>query len=104
MMNCFSDDATMFFPVKHYPSKVTGKPHIASCFKNVIEKIRATGLTRISLPVQDLDIVNYGETAVASFQILDNDLSRRTLVLRNNGDSWLITHFHASNAPLEEKN
>ncbi len=102
MMNCFSEDATIFFPVRHYSSKVTGKNQITSRFDGVIQRINAAGLTRISLPVEDLDIVDYGEIAVATFHIRDNDLSRRTIVLRKTGSDWQITNFHASNAPLEE--
>jgi ketosteroid isomerase-like protein len=102
MMSCFSEGSTSFFPSHHSPSKIVGKPQIASQFEQVIQKIRAAGLTQISLPVEELDIVNYGETALATFQIRDNDLSRRTLVLRKMEKTWVITHLHASNAPLEE--
>lgn len=103
MMQCFSDDATSFFPSRHFPSKISGKQQITNQFEQVIKKIKAAGLTQIALPVEDLEILNYGETALATFQIRDSDLSRRTLILRKTDENWLITHLHASNAPLEEK-
>ena len=102
MMNCFSEDATSFFPVNHYPSRLNSKQEITDRFEHVLGKIKAAGLSRISLPIQDLDIVNYGEIALATFHILDNDMSRRSILLKKEWDGWLISHLHASNAPLEE--
>ena len=81
MMQCFSEDATSFFPVNHYPSKIVGKPQITIRFEDVLRKINAAGLSQISLPVRDLDIVEYGDIALATFHIMDNDLSRRSIVL-----------------------
>ena len=102
IMECFSQDATSFFPVHHYPHKINDKAEITEQFRNVISKIKEAGLTRISLPVQDLDIFEFGEVALATFHIMDNDLSRRTIVLKKENGTWLITHLHASNAPLED--
>jgi ketosteroid isomerase-like protein len=101
MMGCFTEDATSFFPVHHYPSKIVGKPQITARFEDVLRKINAAGVSRISLPIRDLDVVMYGDTALATFHIMDNDLSRRTIVLRRIDNEWLIAHLHASNAPLE---
>jgi ketosteroid isomerase-like protein len=102
MMSCFAEDSTSFFPSHHYSSKIVGKSQIRARFEQVINKIKAAGLTQIALPVEDLDTMNYGETALATFHIRDSDLSRRTVVLRKNEDEWLISHLHASNAPLED--
>ena len=102
IMDCFSKDATSFFPVHHYPSRLNNKQEITERFNVVLGKIKTAGLRSISLPVQDLMIVDYGETALATFHIRDNELSRRTLLLRKTKEDWFITHLHASNAPLEE--
>ena len=103
IMDCFSQTATSFFPVHHYPFKINDKTEITEQFRNVISKIKKAGLTGISLPIQDLEIFEFGEVALATFHIMENDLSRRTVVLKKENDAWLITHLHASNAPLEEK-
>lgn len=103
MMSCYSDEATSFFPVRHHHPKISGKSQIRQQFGKVIDKITAAGLDRISLPVQDMEIADYGETALATFHIMDDTLSRRTLVLRKNKEEWLITHLHASNVPLEDE-
>jgi ketosteroid isomerase-like protein len=100
MMELFTVDATSFFPVEHHPTRLMGRDQIQLGFQRVIEKVKTAGLTRLSMTVEDLDIREYGDVAVATFHIRDNMLSRRTLVLRRTEGIWLITHLHASNAPL----
>lgn len=102
MMSCFAEEASSFFPVNHYPTYIQGKDEIRDRFEEVLVKIQGAGLTRMELPVRDLEIADYGDTALATFQIFDNDISRRTLLLKNTGEEWRIVHLHASNAPLEE--
>lgn len=101
IMRLFSADSSSFFPIKHHTTRLENKNQIKAAFKKVIEKIKQVGLNKIELPVEDLRIQEYGHYAIATFHIRENDLSRRTLILRKNGNSWLIQHLHASNAPLE---
>ena len=101
MMKEFSEDATSFFPITHHLVRLMGREEIMAAFQKVIDKMKAAGLNKLSMVVEDLDIRDYGDVAVATFHIRDNMLSRRTLVLSKVDDRWLITHLHASNAPLE---
>jgi ketosteroid isomerase-like protein len=102
MMTCFTNKATSFFPIAHQTTILEGKNEICNAFANVINKIRAEGLSSIILKPEDVKIQRFGETAVATFHIRNSELSRRTLVLRKMQNSWHIQHLHASNAPMEE--
>lgn len=100
MMACFTDDATAFFPIAHRTTFIDGKKEIAEAFSEVLSKIRAAGLDRIRLDPEDVNVQQIGDVALVTFHIRDDDLSRRTLVLRRMRDGWFIQHMHASNAPL----
>lgn len=102
MMTCFSENATAFFPAHHHPTRINGKKELTLRFRNVLKKIRDAGHDSISLPVQDLELTQYGAVTLATFHIRDNDLSRRTIILEKTDETWGITHLHASNAPLED--
>lgn len=103
MMACYTDDATAFFPVAHRTTFIDGKDEIRNEFAKVIAKIHAAGLESIRMEPEDVKIQRLGDTAIATFQIRDDDLSRRTLVLRREQGYWMIQHLHASNALLEDK-
>lgn len=102
MMSCYADDATAFFPIAHRTTFLDGKEEIRKAFSEVISKVHAAGLESLKMEPEDVKIQKLGDTAIATFQIRDDDLSRRTLVLRRDQDYWIIQHLHASNAPLEE--
>ena len=102
MMVFFEDDATSFFPSSHHIVMLDGKEEIKDAFEKVISKIHAAGHRSIKLDPEDVKTQLFGDTAIVTFHIRDNDLSRRTLVLRRNADGWFIQHLHASNAPLGE--
>jgi len=53
MMKYFSDEATSFFPVNHYPIRIHNKVHLTSRFEEVINKINAIDSTKISLPLKN---------------------------------------------------
>ncbi len=102
MMSYFAEDSTAFFPIEHHYLRLTGKNSIKGAFSNVIERIKASGKTAIKLNAEDLLLQEFGDTAIATFHIRDDDLSRRTLVLHRIDGQWLIEHLHASNAKLTE--
>jgi ketosteroid isomerase-like protein len=102
-VSCFSDDATSFFPIAHHTTFLDGKHEIREAFASVISKIKAAGHNSIRLEPEDIKIQKLGEAAIVTFHIRDRDLSRRTLILRNTREGWIIQHLHASNAPLEEE-
>ncbi len=103
MMECFTEDATVFFPVAHHHPRAEGREAIRDVFSRVLGKISANGATEIRLEPEDVRIKSFGDTAIVTFHIRDSDLCRRTLVLRREGDGWGIEHFHASNAPLPKE-
>lgn len=103
MLSCFSEDATAFFPVEHRSTRMEGRPAIGEAFSRVLKRVRDAGATRLKLDAEDLIVQRFGDVAVATFHIYGGDLSRRTVVLRNHGGTWLIVHLHASNAPIDRQ-
>ena len=69
----------------------------------MVGKIRNAGLSQISLVAEDIDLMVFGDVALATFHIRDDDLSRRTLVLKQRNEKWVIVHLHASNAPQKTR-
>jgi ketosteroid isomerase-like protein len=100
MMEYFDEEATAFFPIKHEREKLQGKQKIKDTFSNVINKISNAGLNQIKLDAEAIEITDFGDSALVTFLIHDNELNRRTLVLKRKNGRWLIFHLHASNAPL----
>ncbi len=100
MMRFFTDDATAFFPIEHQPLRLVGKEAINEAFSRVLARVRASGATQIRLDAEDIRVQMFDDVAVVTFHIRDDDLSRRTLVLRHTRGGWRIEHLHGSNAPL----
>lgn len=103
MVNCFTEDATAFFPIAHHHTRIEGREAIREVFSRVLGKISASGATGITLEPEDLHVEILGDAAIVTFHIRDNVLNRRTLLLRKDGDNWGIEHLHASNASLDPK-
>ena len=103
MMAYYADDATSFFPFRHHSPRLDGKEPIREAFARVLSKVRDSGATQIRLEAEDVHVWEFDGVAVVTFHIRDDDLSRRTLVLRPSRGRWLIEHMHASNAPLPEE-
>jgi ketosteroid isomerase-like protein len=100
MLQHVDETATAFLPVEHHTTQLMGKREIGSAFAAVVERMRASGTARIVLKPEDMILQEWGETAVASFHLRTDHLSRRTFVLRRRETQWLIMHVHASNGPL----
>ena len=100
MMEYFDEEATAFFPIRHEREKLQGKLKIKDTFSKVINKIKKAGLNHIKLEAEAIEISNFGDSALVTFLIRDNEMNRRTLVLKQRNGRWLIVHLHASNAPL----
>ena len=103
MMRFFADDATAFFPIRHRALRLVGKEAISEAFAKVLARVRASGATQIRLDAEDVHVQAFDDVAVVTFHIRDDDLNRRTLVLRRTRGRWRIEHLHASNAPLPSK-
>lgn len=100
MMKYFDNEATAFFPIKYEHQKLVGKQDIREAFSKVIKNVKKAGLTKISLDAEDIEITCFADIALVTFYIRDNELNRRTLVLKQCKERWFIIHLHASNAPL----
>src|SRR5262249_55910621 len=102
LLDCFDHQATAFLPAEHQPARLEGATAIGNAFAAVLGRVRATGATSIPLEAQDLHVQQWGDTAVATFHLRGEHLSRRTFVLRRRAGQWRIVHLHGSNAPLDE--
>lgn len=100
MMAYYTDEATSFFPIRHHSQRLDGKEAIREAFARVLSRIKDSGASSIRLEAEDIHVQEFDGVAVATFHIRDDDLSRRTLVMRLSQGRWLIEHMHASNAPL----
>lgn len=100
MMAWWADDATAFFPAEHQLERLGGKAAIRVAFAQVIARSQSAGATQLSLDVEDMRTQVLGDTAVITFHIRDEPLSRRSFVLRQKNDEWRIVHLHGSNASL----
>lgn len=98
MLDCFAGDATAFFPTEYERARLDGKKLIGSAFARVIAQVRGTGRDRLHLCPEDLRVQDNGETALATFHLRGEPLSRRTFVLGRQDGRWQIVHMHASNA------
>jgi ketosteroid isomerase-like protein len=101
MLDCFDGEATAFMPAEHQRSRLAGKEAISRAFAAVLARLGATGATSIPLDAEDVLVQEWGDTAVVTWHLRSDHLSRRTCVLRRQASRWLIVHLHASNAPLD---
>jgi len=96
----FAPDATAFFPLAPFAERLENKEQITKVFAAFFESVRRgkTGPPFMSLVPQDVAVQVYGGAAVVTFYFKGPEIvSRRTLVLRRDGGTWLIVHLHASN-------
>ena len=100
MVACYTEDATAFFPVAHHHARLEGREAIRGAFERVLERIKSSGATGMHIDPEEVLVKTFGDAAIVTFHIRDGDLSRRTLLLRKDGEDWGIEHLHASNAPL----
>jgi non-heme chloroperoxidase len=101
----FHDQATAFHPLPTSPRRNDGRPELEATFHGFFEAVRARtpGPPFLQLDPLDLRVQMLGDVAIATFHLATPDpsvLGRRTVVLRREGDRWLIVHLHASIAPV----
>ena len=64
--------------------------------RDVVE-LTLSGVTRLNIQPTDLQTQDYGAFAVVSFHLRGNDnIGRRSIVMRRDEQGWRIVHFHAS--------
>lgn len=92
-------DVTVFVPTLQ-PGRVSGKAAAVGIFRDYVDVAKKSA-ARTAIVPEDSLIEFGGDLAVVSFTVRNSGLmARRTFVSRRSGDSWLISHFHASNLPL----
>lgn len=101
----FADDITVFFPGLPFPAaRVEGRANVQSAFAQLFTQLRQRGTSGASLQPRAQRVQLYGDVAVASFHLVgQQEVGRRTLVLRRTGGRWLIVHMHGSVAPMQQR-
>ncbi|HTU11785.1 MAG TPA: nuclear transport factor 2 family protein [Allosphingosinicella sp.] len=97
----FAEDATVFFPGPPFPAvRVQGRATIQGAFGQLFAALRQRGTRSAGIRPQGLEVQLLGDTALATFLIGgQQEIGRRTLVLRRIAGRWLIVHMHGSSAP-----
>ncbi len=101
----FAEDVTGFFPGLPFPAaRVEGRANLQGAFAQLFAQLRQRGTRSASLQPRATGVQLYGDVAVASFHLVgQQEIGRRTLVLRRVGARWLIVHMHASVAPMQPR-
>lgn len=95
----FTDDASIFFPVWDYVSRVNGRKGFEKTWLELFPEFennpRQDSLT---ISPKNLLVQLYGHTAIMTFHLGDGkgELSRRTIVWVKQQSKWKIAHLHAS--------
>ena len=101
IVGTFDDAATVFFPGGQ-AQRANGKVEIREAFATLFKP--RTGA--ITITPRDVSVQMFGDLAIVTAHLSDlpttpirepMTFSRRTFVLRQVGDRWLIVHLHASN-------
>ena len=110
MRRAFAADATSFpraaarqLAVSEHVRRSSGlDPEMVAA----IEAAKASGIEPpyFGIEPRDLHIHASGDMALATFHLTqDDELGRRTFVLRRENNSWKILHVHASNVIQEDR-
>ncbi len=97
--NCFSKEATIFFPAWKEGERKTGQQEIEATWTAIFpEFIDSTKKFDLKINPKNIHVQLYGEVAIVTFHLGDGVeyLSRRTLVFRKEKTNWKIVHLHAS--------
>jgi ketosteroid isomerase-like protein len=100
-----TDDVTVFFPGPPFPAaRAQGRVAAQNAFAQLFAQLRQRGTRTVSLQPVGLAVQLYGDTAIATFHLMgQQEVGRRTLVLRRVGARWLVAHMHASVAPMQQR-
>jgi len=100
-----TDDVTVFFPGPPFPAaRAQGRAAVQNAFAQLFGQLRQRGTRNVSLQPAGLAVQLYGDTAIATFHLMgQQEVGRRTLVLRRVGARWLVAHMHASIAPMQQR-
>lgn len=97
----FAEEATFFFPpTAHAPRRANSKAEIEAVFQQVFANARRQKVhpPYVTIEPKEVKIQMLQKAALVTFHLEDADtFGRRTIVLENRGEEWLIVHVHASN-------
>lgn len=97
IVELFTEDATVFFPMNDRPLRANGRAEIGAAFLSLFNLPgyqRGRGMPK----PEALRVERMGDAALVTFQTTNpNVTSRRTLLLRREGGRWRIAHLHGSN-------
>lgn len=101
----FAEDITAFFPGLPFPAaRIEGRANVQSAFSQLFAQLRQRGTRGANLQPRGQGVQLYGDVAVATFHLVgQQEVGRRTLVLRRAGGRWLIVHMHSSVAPMQQR-
>lgn len=101
----FAEDITAFFPGLPFPAaRIEGRANVQSAFSQLFAQLRQRGTRGGNLQPRGQSVQLYGDVAVATFHLVgQQDVGRRTLVLRRVAGRWLIVHMHSSVAPMQQR-
>jgi ketosteroid isomerase-like protein len=100
----FTDDVTAFVPTAQ-ADEVVGRAAVTRIFRVFADRMRLS-TPRLNLVPEDERVTASRNLAVVTFQIRDTAppvTHRRTFVFRRVRDRWLISHFHASDLPGQNR-
>jgi ketosteroid isomerase-like protein len=100
----FTDDVTAFVPTAQ-ADEVVGRAAVTRIFRVFADRTRLSK-PRLNLVPEDERIAASPTLAVVTFQVRDTAppmTHRRTFIFRRVGDRWLISHFHASDLPGQNR-
>jgi len=101
-IECFAEDATVFFPTPEPPMRYDGQEAIREHFQQVFTAIKGNSTAgppyhRLAPELLHVQAVSENAAVVTFHLIGPTRVARRTLVLRRQGERWFISHLHASN-------
>ena len=104
---CFADQASVFNPeIPEVTSlhRLDGRAAFERAFRGVFESAHAGGAQAgPHIVPENVRVQRFDTTAVVTFEFkrAGGSYGRRTVVLHEEGGSWLIVHIHASNAAAD---
>lgn len=101
----FAEDISVFFPGLPFPAaRIEGRANVQGAFAQLFAQLRQRGTRNASLQPRAPGLQLYGDVAIATFHLVgQQEIGRRTLVLRRSGGRWLIVHMHGSVAPMQPR-
>jgi ketosteroid isomerase-like protein len=102
----FAEDITTFFPGLPFPAaRIEGRANVQGAFSQLFVQLRQRGARSVNLQPRAPDVQLYGDVAIATFHLVgqQQEVGRRTLVLRRTGGRWLVVHMHGSVAPMQPR-